>query len=192
VNGSRSDSDQAAWGRELAEVASLAMPDEHVPDGAPLLISNIRAAVAAYAEAVSDDVADELCGRLFRVIWMQGRHVSRAYEVRRVVAGLMWPEEDITDRLASPDSPSLLDRYPDRAPVGGTIAPDGGPLTAAGWRRIRNWWTTGVSAAPPHQLQEQNRLMLDAGADMIGVMLSSPYTAERDVVGIASSLLAGT
>jgi hypothetical protein len=55
-----------------------------------------------------------------------------------------------------------------------------------------NWWTTGVSAAPPHQLQEQNRLMLDAGADMSGVMLSSPYTAERDVAGIASSPLAGT
>jgi hypothetical protein len=41
-------------------------------------------------------------------------------------------------------------------------------------------------------LQEQNRLMLDAGADMSGVMLSSPYTAERDVAGIASSPLAGT
>lgn len=29
--------------------------------------------------------------------------------------------------------------------------------------------------------------MLDAGVDMIGVMLSSPYTAERDAAGIASS-----
>ena len=55
-----------------------------------------------------------------------------------------------------------------------------------------NWWTTGVSAAPPHQFQQQNRLMLGAGVDMIGVMLSSPYTAERDVAGIASSQLAGT
>jgi hypothetical protein len=32
----------------------------------------------------------------------------------------------------------------------------------------------------------------DAGADMIGVMLASPYTAERDVAGIASFPLAGT
>jgi hypothetical protein len=58
-----------------------------------------------------------------------------------VVAGLMWPQDDITDRLASPDIPSLLDRDPDLARIvrrsGGTIAPDGGPLTAAGWRRIR-------------------------------------------------------
>ena len=35
-------------------------------------------------------------------------------------------------------------------------------------------------------------MMLDARADMIGVMLSGPYTAERDVAGIASSPLAGT
>jgi hypothetical protein len=35
------------------------------------------------------------------VIWVQGQHVSSACEVRRVVAGLMWPQEDITDRLAA-------------------------------------------------------------------------------------------
>ena len=44
--------------------------------------------------------------------------------------------------------------------------------------------TESVSAANPP--------VLDAGVDMIGVMLSSPYTAERDVAGIASSPLAGT
>jgi len=46
-------------------------------------------------------------------------------------------------RLASPDLPSLLLRDPDLARIvrrsGGTIAPDGGPLTTAGWRRIRRW-----------------------------------------------------
>jgi hypothetical protein len=55
----------------------------------------------------------------------------------------MWPQEDTTDRLASPDIPSLLLRDPDLARIvrrsGGTIAPDGGPLTTAGWRRIRRW-----------------------------------------------------
>jgi hypothetical protein len=39
-------------------------------------------------------------------------------------------------------------------------------------------------------VQEQNHLMLDAGVDMIGVIPSSPYTAERDAAGIASSPLA--
>ncbi len=143
VTGSRSDSDQAAWERELAEVASLALPGEQVPAGPPVLISNTQAAVAACAEAVSDGVADELRRRLFGAIWVQGQHLSSAYEVRRLVTGVMWPQEDITDRLASPDIPSLLLRDPDLARnvrrPGGTIAPDGGPLTTAGWRRIRQW-----------------------------------------------------
>lgn len=143
VTGSRSDSDQATWDRELAEVASLALPGEHVPDRPPVLISNTQAAVAACAEAASDGVAGELRCSLFRAIWVQGLHLSSAYEVRRLVTGVMWPQEDITDRLTSPDFPSLLLRDPDLARIvrrsGGTIAPDGGPLTTAGWRRIRRW-----------------------------------------------------
>ncbi len=143
VTGSRSDSDRAAWDRELAEVDSLALRGEHVPAGPPVLISNTAAAAAACAEAVSDGVADPLRRRLFRAIWVQGLHLSSASEVRRLVAGVMWPQEDITDRLASPEIPSLLIRDPDLARIvrrsGGTIAPDGGPLTTAGWRRIRRW-----------------------------------------------------
>jgi 2-hydroxychromene-2-carboxylate isomerase len=143
VTGSRSDSDRAAWDRELAEVASLALPGEHVPARPPVLISNTRAAVAAYAEAVSDGVADELRRRLFRAIWAQCLHLSSAYEVRRLITAVMWPQEDITDRLASPDIPSLLLRDTDMARIvrrsGGTIAPDGGPLTTTGWQRIRQW-----------------------------------------------------
>ena len=143
VTGSRSDGDRAAWDRELAEVASLALPGEQVPAGPPVLVSNTKAAVAAYAEAVSDGIAAELRRRLFGAIWVRGLHLSSAYEVRRLVTGVMWPQEDIIGRLASPDIPSLLDRDPDLARIvrrsGGTIAPDGGPLTAAGWRRIQLW-----------------------------------------------------
>ena len=143
VTGLPSASDRAAWDRELAEVASLALPGEQVPAGPPVLISNTAAAVAAYAEAVSDGVAGELRRRLFRAIWVQGLHLSSAYEVRRLITAVMWPQEDITDRLASPDIPSLLLRDTDMARIvrrsGGTIAQDGGPLTTAGWRRIRQW-----------------------------------------------------
>jgi 2-hydroxychromene-2-carboxylate isomerase len=139
--GSRSDGDLAT--RELAEVASLALPGEQVPARPPALISNTEAAVAAYAEAVSDGVASELRRLLFHAIWMQGQHLSSPYEVRRLVTGVMWPQEDITDRLASPDVPSLLNRDPDVARImrrsGGTIGPDGGPFSTAGWRRIRQW-----------------------------------------------------
>jgi DSBA-like thioredoxin domain len=156
VTGSRSDSDRTTWDRELAEVASLALPGEHVPDRPPALVSNTKAAVAAYAEAVSDGVADELRRRLFRAIWVQGLHLSSAYELRRLITWVMWPQEDITDRLASPEFPSLLLRDPDMTRIvrrsGGTIAPDGGPLTIAGWRRIRRWrqeWLALPSQAIP-------------------------------------------
>ena len=142
VTGSRTDVGRAGWDRELTEVASLALPGEQVPV-LPATISNTEAAVAAYAEAVSDGVADELRRRLFRAIWVQGLNLSSPYEVRRLVTAVMWPQEDITDRLASPDLPSLLLHDPDLTRIvrrsGGTIVWDGQPLTTVGWRRIRQW-----------------------------------------------------
>jgi 2-hydroxychromene-2-carboxylate isomerase len=143
VTGGNPDQHRAAWDRELTEVASLALPGEHVPGAPPRLVSNTKAAVTAYAEAVSDGVADKLRRRLFQAIWVRGLHLSSAREVGRIAAEVMWPPEDITGRLASPDLPSLLLREPDPDLIvrrsGGTIAPDGGPLTTAGWRRIQRW-----------------------------------------------------
>lgn len=143
ATGSRTDGTRDAWDRELAEVASLALPGEHVPNQPPALVSNTEAAVAAYAEAVSDGVADELRRSLFRAIWVQGMHLSSAYEVSSLVTELMWPQEDITARLASPDFPSLLLRDTDMTRSvrrsGGTIAFNGVPLTTVGWRRIEQW-----------------------------------------------------
>ena len=143
LTGLPSGSDRASWDRELAEVASLALPGEQVPAGPPTLISNTEAAVAAYAEAVSDGVADELRGSLFRAIWVQGLNLSSPHEVRRLVTDLIWPPEDVAVRLASPDFPSLLLRDTDMTRVmrrsGGTIALNGVPLTTTGWRRVRQW-----------------------------------------------------
>ncbi|MGH3213214.1 MAG: DsbA family protein [Trebonia sp.] len=143
VTGLQSGSGQAAWGRELAEVASLALPGEQVPARPPALISNTAAAVAAYAESVSDGVADELRGSLFRAIWAQGLNLGSPHEVRRLVTDLMWPREDVAVRLASPDFPSLLLRDTDMTRIvrrsGGTIALNGVPLTTTGWQRVRQW-----------------------------------------------------
>jgi 2-hydroxychromene-2-carboxylate isomerase len=170
VTGTRSEADRAAWESELAEVAALALPGEDVPQASPPVVSNTGAAVAACAEAVSDGVADELRRRLFRAVWAEGRHISSAYEVRRLVTGLMWPQEDIRDRLASPDIPSLLNRDPDLARIvrrsGGTIASDGGPLTTTGWRRIRRWrddWLALPSQVIPAVVGPDG--ILRAGAD---------------------------
>jgi 2-hydroxychromene-2-carboxylate isomerase len=143
LTGTSAEAGRGTWERELAEVATLTLPGEHVPATPPPLASNTRAAVAAYAEAVTDGIADELRRRLFAAIWARGRHVSSAYEVRRLVTALTWQRSDIVGRAASPDLPNLLDRDRDLAQIvrrsGGTIAPDGGPLTTAGWRRIRQW-----------------------------------------------------
>ncbi len=142
TGGLPSGSDQASWDRELADVASLALPGEQVPV-LPATISNTEAAVAAYAEAVSDGIADELRGSLFRAIWAQGLNLSSPHQVRRLVTDLMWPREDVAVRLASPDFPSLLLRDPDMTRIvrrsGGTIALNGVPLTTAGWQRVRQW-----------------------------------------------------
>ena len=142
VTGTRSETGRAAWDRELAEAGALALPGERVP-AAPPVVSNTQAAVAAYAEAVSDGVQDELRRRLFGAIWAEGRHLSSAYEVRRVITGIMWPADPVLPRLLSPDLPGTLDHDTDLTRIvrrsGGTIAPDGGPLTTAGYHRIRQW-----------------------------------------------------
>ena len=141
LTGMRPDAQAAAWDRELAEVASLALPGERPAAAPPPVVSNTRAAVAAYAEAVTDGAHDELRRRLFRAIWADGRHISSAYDVRRIIVDLMWPPPppaQMTPDLAGP----LLhdaDLAQSVRRTGGTITPDGGPLTTAGYLRIRRW-----------------------------------------------------
>ena len=80
---------------DLAEAAQLALPGEQLPAGPPSVISNTRAAVSAYAESIADGIQDRLRLRLFESIWAQGRNMSSAYDVRRVVAALLWPTDPI-------------------------------------------------------------------------------------------------
>jgi alkanesulfonate monooxygenase SsuD/methylene tetrahydromethanopterin reductase-like flavin-dependent oxidoreductase (luciferase family) len=42
----------------------------------------------------------------------------------------------------------------------------------------------------PAQLREKTQIMRDAGCDMVSVFLSNPFTAERDIADIGSSILA--
>ena len=77
------------------------------------------------------------------MIWAQGRNMSSAYDVRRVVAALQWPADPISLHLASPDLPAPVLHDPDPMRIvrreGGTITPDGGPLTTAAYDRARQW-----------------------------------------------------
>ena len=128
---------------DLAEAAQLALPGEQLPAGPPAVISNTRAAVSAYAEAITDGIQDRLRLRLFESIWAQGRNMSSAYDVRRVVAALLWPADPIYPHLVSPDLPAPVLHDPDPMRIvrreGGTITPDGGPLTTAAYHRARQW-----------------------------------------------------
>ena len=63
-------------GKELAEAGALALPGERAAATPPPMVSNTRASVAAYAEAVTDGVEDELRCRLFEAIWAQRRNLS--------------------------------------------------------------------------------------------------------------------
>lgn len=133
-----------AFARELAEAGQLPAPAgmDELPTVLPQFITNTRAAVAAYAEAVTDGVADEIRRRLLRAIWIERRHLSSAYEVRRILTDVMWPRVPLGPyRSTTLPRPMSGDPDPWMATrrQGGTIGPDGGPLTTIGYQRIRTW-----------------------------------------------------
>ncbi len=143
VTGTPSGPDATMWQRELAEVASLTRPDERPPATIPPVISNTRAAVAAYAEAVSDGVQDGLRLRLFDAIWVHGRNLGGGYAVRPIVAEMMWPRAVATEHMTAPDLPMPVDQQPGSGEsfrlFGATVSPGGAPLTTAGHRRVQSW-----------------------------------------------------
>jgi DSBA-like thioredoxin domain len=141
---------------DLAEARRLALPGEQLPAGPPSVVSNTRAAVSAYAEAVADGIQDRLRLRLFEAIWARGRNMSSAYDVRRVVTGLLWPADPIYPHLVSPDLPNTLLHDPEPMRIvrreGGTITPGGDPLTTAAYQRARQWreqWLAMFEPARP-------------------------------------------
>ena len=128
---------------DLAEAVRLALPGEQLPAALPSMVTNTRAAVSAYAESITDGIQDRLRLRLFESIWAEGRNMSSAYDVRRVVAALQWPPDPISLSLVSPDLPAPVLHDPDPMRIvrreGGTITPDGSPLTTAAYDRARQW-----------------------------------------------------
>ena len=99
--------------------------------------------MAAYAEAITDGIQDELRHRLFDAIWVRRQNLSSAYDVRRVVTAITWPAAPVYFHLASPDLLLPLLHDPDPVRIvrrsGGTVPLDGGPLTSTGYRRCRDW-----------------------------------------------------
>jgi DSBA-like thioredoxin domain len=143
VTGVKSPPGGADGADDIAGATQLALPGEWLPATLPAMISNTRAAVSAYTEAIADGIQDQLRLRLFESIWAQGRNMSDAQEVRRVITDLLWPADPIYQHLISPDSPNPVLHDPDLMRIvrrsGGTVTPDGGPLTAAAYYRARQW-----------------------------------------------------
>lgn len=132
----------AEWQQEIGEVAGLALDGEQPPSSVPSLLSNTKAAVSAYAEAVTDGLERTMRDQLFDAIWVKDLNISSANEVRRIVTDLMYPAVHFpTLRQTETATPVCHDWDGDRITrrTGGTIAPDGGPLTSTGYWRIREW-----------------------------------------------------
>ena len=142
----------ARWEQEVAQAEALALPGERLPAAPPPALSSTAAAVAAYAEAITDGIEDRLRLRLFELIWARGRNLSGPEEVRRVVTDLLWPADPLYPHLASPDLPSTVLHDPDPTRIarreGGTVAPDGGPLTNAAYHRARQWRQEWLALLP--------------------------------------------
>jgi len=98
----------ARWEQEVAEAEALALPGERLPTAPPPALSSTAAAVAAYAEAITDGIQDELRHRLFDAIWVRRQNLSSAYDVRRVVTAITWPAPPVYFHLTSPDLPLPL------------------------------------------------------------------------------------
>ncbi|MFC7279161.1 DsbA family protein [Paractinoplanes rhizophilus] len=155
MTGTPSVADADRWRRELAEVGALALPGEHAPINVPALISNTYAATSAYAESLTDGVADRLRRDLFDAIWVRGAHLSNAYDVRPLIAALTFPHVPVRSllglELPQPGLGNPDPAQPTRM-LGGTITPTGAPLTTTGWRRVvgwrRQWLTLGVPVVP--------------------------------------------
>ena len=90
---------------DIAEAARLALPGERLPTTLPAMISNTRAAVSAYAEAITDGIEDRLRLHLFESIWAGGRNLSGSPEVRRVVTDLLWRADPIFRTWSVPTCP---------------------------------------------------------------------------------------
>ncbi|MFI5080769.1 MAG: hypothetical protein ACHQCE_06840, partial [Streptosporangiales bacterium] len=90
---------------------------------------------------ITDGVQDDLRRSLFSEIWVNRRHLSSPYGVRQLVCALMYPAGTRSEQLAAPDLPSRIHHRatPGTLPrlSGCTISPDGVPLTAGGYGRIR-------------------------------------------------------
>ncbi|WP_396448360.1 DsbA family protein [Actinomadura sp.] len=190
LTGAPSGAAQDEWARELGEIADISRPGERVPDAPPALVSNTGSAVAAYAEALTDGMADEVRRAIFRAIWVEGRHVSSPYEIRRIVAELMYPRTPPDVHRYGPDLPMAIDTgrvaLGTERRFGATVSVQGGPLTLAGQRRVEQWraeWQSRTQVVPAVVSPDGELLPGLAGLARLAELLDGPPPAAADARG---------
>ncbi|MFG2084776.1 DsbA family protein [Spirillospora sp. NPDC048824] len=174
------------WDRELREIAGIARPGERVPDAPPPVVSNTGAAVAAYAEALTDGLADEARRAIFRAVWVEGRHVSSPYEIRRIIAELMYPRTPMdvhryAPGLAMPVDAGRVASGTERR-FGATVSTLGGALTLTGQLRIEQWradWEGFTQVVPAVVRPDGGALPGLSGLSHLAELLDGPQPSKR-------------
>lgn len=192
--------DEPAEHTLLQDAVALALPGEHVPSHWPVA-PNTRAAVAAYAESLSDGCEAELRRALFDALVRNGKDISAADDVRRVVARVMIPELADLDgiRHGRPWAPlGVPDPMTVVRQLGGTTTRLGGPLTSVGQRRIDQWraeWSAqGEPALPLVVTPLGERLAGARGLAYLARLLppsAAPGPVERQIAPRPRKTLAG-
>lgn len=179
-----SDRSRPMGGRPLDQASAdaarmLALPGEVVPD-AGLKVPNSRAATAAYAESLTDGVADAMRRALFDALWLHERRIDDPDVIRAIVFAVLNPDPpgDVDARIRA-NQPIVPLGDPDPIAtsrrLGFVVSMGRGPLTLEGTRRIDAWaglWQDRESPRLP-------LLLTDHG---------EPYAGERALRWLANLL----
>lgn len=156
-------------------------PDERLPVTTSRL-SHAGALTAAYAEAVTDGVADLVRRAFLESLWQDGQELSDAVDVRRVITQVMNPDVPAVERRlpGTPLIPLGIDRTVAMRRSGGTITRLGGPISTIGQRRMTGWqqaWTD--HGRPPLPMVVTDRGEARNGAEALAYLrdLLSPADA---------------
>jgi hypothetical protein len=122
----------------------LTAPGEAAPV-ADVLVSNSRAATAAYAESFSDGVPDAMRVALFDALWVHGRNIGDPNVIRSIVFAVLNPtlpdgEMDWRIRANLPIIPlGGADPIATTRRLGFIVSMGRGPLTVTGQERLDHW-----------------------------------------------------
>lgn len=120
------EADTSALSARFTRLARLLLPGEELPWTAPALQPRTEAAVTALAEASGGGVGDDVRRVLFDLYWRDGVDIGDPNALRAPLAGAIRRGHSATSALCE---------------SGYVVAPDRGPVSMTGWRRLRAWRT---------------------------------------------------